>query len=455
MRGACHLLGVLLLMSLCAGCARMARPDLARLYAGTGSDQPPLVLVHGVLGARLADATGRERWPGGLRRLAFSDYADLALPIDPDRLAPGDDGLRPTGIFEGAGGRDFYGAILRTLEDGGGYRRATAGQPPPRGRHYYMFTYDWRRDNLDSVRSLAALIAQIRRDHGDPALRVDLIAHSNGGLIARYYARYGSTDLLDGNDFPVTQAGAATLRRLILLGTPNFGSVGALHGFIAGAQVGLRRIPPEVLLTMPSAYQLFPHALNDWLLDAAGQPLDRDVFDVAVWRRFQWAIFDPVVRERIRKRFTEAAAAEAHLALLERYFARHLERARRFTWALSVAEPEAGVHPVVFGGDCDLTPARLLVEELDGDSVLRLHPEDIAAPRAGVDYPRLMLEPGDGTVTKASLLAREALDPTRRRHPYSHFPYDYTFFLCVAHDQLTGNASFQDNLLHALLSVDR
>ena len=76
-------------------------------------------------------------------------------------------------------------------------------------------------------------------------------------------------------------------------------------------------------------------------------------------------------------------------------------------------------------------------------------------PLPGVDYDRLMLEPGDGTVTKASLLARDVLDPSRQRHAYSHFPHDYAFFLCVAHDQLTGNTSFQDNLLHALLSIDR
>ena len=38
------------------------------------------------LGARLADSEGRERWPGGVGRLALSDYDDLALPIDPVSL---------------------------------------------------------------------------------------------------------------------------------------------------------------------------------------------------------------------------------------------------------------------------------------------------------------------------------------------------------------------------------
>jgi pimeloyl-ACP methyl ester carboxylesterase len=445
---------LVLLALLLGGCGRSTRPDFSRLYADTGSDQPPVVVIHGVLGARLADDRGRERWPGGLGRLALSDYADLALSIDPESLRPRDDGLRPAGIFESEGGRDFYGKMLRTLEEGGSYTRAFAGLPPPARRHYYVFTYDWRMDNVDSVRKLDAMLAQIRRDHRNPSLKVDLVAHSNGGLIARYYARFGTADLLDGNDFPVTQAGARQIRRLILLGTPNFGSVDALRSLIEGKRVGLRKIPPEVLMTMPSIFQLLPHALNDWLLGHSGRPLRRDVFDVTIWRRFEWAIFDPVVRERIRQQYVDGDP-EQHLAEMERYFAHHLERARRFSWALSVPEPKAGIRPIIFGGDCELTTARLLVEEKDGDSVLRLHPDDIERPLPGIDYHRLMLEPGDGTVTKASLLAREALDPSRQRHAYSHFPNDYSFFLCVAHDQLTGNASFQDNLLHALLSVDR
>ncbi|MEA3278451.1 MAG: hypothetical protein U9Q81_24775, partial [Pseudomonadota bacterium] len=110
---------------------------------------------------------------------------------------------------------------------------------------------------------------------------------------------------------------------------------------------------------------------------------------------------------------------------------------------------------IVFGGDCDLTPARLIVEEAGGESMVRLHPEEIANPIRGVDYHALMLEPGDGLVTKSSLLGRDALDPTAPRHKWSFFPLDYAFFLCGPHDGLTASVSFQDNLLHALLSTDQ
>jgi hypothetical protein len=204
---------------------------------------------------------------------------------------------------------------------------------------------------------------------------------------------------------------------------------------------------------MPSIYQLLPHAITDWLVTAEGKLLQRDQFDVEIWRRFQWAVFDPKIRARIRSQFTQVGKGDAYLDTLERYFEKRLERARRFLWSLTVPLPDP-LPLIVFGGDCDLTPARLVVEEVKGESVVRLHPDEIANRVRGIDYNALMLEPGDGLVTKSSLLGRDALDPTVSRHKWSFFPLDYSFFLCEPHDHLTGNVSFQDNLLHALLSTD-
>jgi hypothetical protein len=79
-------------------------------------------------------------------------------------------------------------------------------------------------------------------------------------------------------------------------------------------------------------------------------------------------------------------------------------------------------------------------------------PADIQAPRPGLDYEELMLEPGDGRVTKPSLLARETLDPSAPQHEDSFLPLAYAFFLCEPHDTLTGNINFQDNLLNVLLT---
>jgi pimeloyl-ACP methyl ester carboxylesterase len=438
-------------LALLAACHATPKPDLYRLYAAAGKDlQPPVIVIPGVLGSRLRDrVTHEEVWPGSTLNLLLGRQERLALKFDPVTLEVLPDTLEADGLFEAALGQDFYGAILRTLEQSGGYEHGQPGTAvDPRHRRYYVFAYDWRQENSVTARKLDALIEQIRRDYGDPSLRVDLIAHSMGGLVARYFGRYGARDAIDGDSFPLNLDGANKLRTVVLLGTPNLGSVSSLHGFIEGATYGLRAIPPEVLATMPSLYQLFPHPLNDWLVTPKGEVLDRELFDVQTWRDFGWSIFDQEVSARLRARGVDVPA-------FERYFEKHLERARRFIWALTVTQPESPMKLVVFGGDCTLTPARLVVETVHGESVTRLSPDRIEFREPGVDYAALMFEPGDGSVTKPSLLARQNLNPTAPRDEHIFFPLAYSFFLCEEHGQLTGNINFQDNLLNVLLSGEQ
>ncbi len=434
-------------------------PDLHRLYMQNrdAGDQPPVIFIHGVLGSKLKNKhTGKELWLGPLHNLLFGEHDNLGLDIDPDTLLSRPDKLTAFAIADNTAGKDFYGKILWTLSEVGRYEKAALEQGIEPGRkYYYEFHYDWRLDNVVNAARLADFIDQIRIDHEDPALKVDIIAHSMGGLIARYYIRYGRVDVLNDNDFPVNMYGGERVRRVILLGAPNLGSVKLLNSFIDGIQIGFRKINTETLATMPSLYQLLPHPLNDWLVTNEGKYLNRDLFDVELWRRFKWSIFDEEVRSRMLSKYASSAEGEAHLNTMEAYFEKSLERARRFVWSLTVPLPEGHPRLIVFGGDCTLTPARILVEEVNGISEIRLYPKDILNKKAGVDYDRLLLEPGDGSVTKASLLGRDNLDPSVPRHKYSFFPLDYSFLLCEKHNSLTGNISFQDNLLNALLSRDR
>ncbi len=437
------------------GCTLQA-PDLARLYRDTAHhDTPPLIVVPGMLGSRLREAdSGREIWPGSPLQALLGDRSRLALDIDPRSLEPVDKGVEAYALFDGLLGMDFYGHLQRTLEHAGGYRLTAAGTPINHpGRRYYVMPYDWRQDNVLTAQRLDALIEQIRRDHGDPDLKVDVVAHSMGGLVLRYYLRYGTLDVLDDNHLEINFAGLSKVRTAVLLGTPNLGSVSALHGFIEGSRVGWNRVPPEVAVTMPSTYQLFPHPLHDWLVTAEGRPLDRDVYDVRIWRAFGWSIFDPDVRRRYQR--NEPDAGNLRLTTLDRYFHKRLERARRFVWALTRELEDAPERLVVFGGTCEPTPARLAVEEIGGQSLVRLWPRQIHAAERREALDRLMIEPGDGMVTKASLLARPALDPTCPRHRHASFPMAASLLLCESHSRLSGNASFQDNLLDLLLRHDR
>lgn len=456
---------LLLLALLCLvvqACSENVAPDLSRLYHTTAlpertrannSDhqQPPVILIHGAFGSRLNSIkTGEEYWPGNLWKITFSDYARLALPIDAKSLTPVKSKLVATGITDQVVGKEYYGAIMRTLEQAGGYVRGIAGEKPAANtRQYYIFVYDWRDDIVQTARKLDALIEQIRHDYDSPELKVDIIAHSMGGLITRYYLRYGHKDVLNDNTFPVNGYGFKRVNKVILLGTPNLGSVSALLEILRGLKIGFNRIPSEVMLTWPSTYQLLPHPIRTSMITLKGDILERDLFDTEIWQRFEWGLFDPQARAAIIE-----DKGEAYYQTLVRYFNKQIERGRRFAWSLSVPTPESPVKYIVFGGDCELTPARLLVEEVNGESMVRLYPDEIENPIAGIDYSDLMLEPGDGRVTKPSLIARDALDPTIPRHKYSYFPLDYAVMLCETHDTLTGNIHFQDNLLNVLLTRD-
>ena len=120
---------------LLGSCATARKPDLERLYMQSREvSQPPVILIHGVMGARLRDAvSGEEAWYGNLLKLTFSDYTELALEIDPKSLEPQPSRLQPGGLAEQAAGKDYYGSIIRTLERAGHYRAAKAGRPQAAG----------------------------------------------------------------------------------------------------------------------------------------------------------------------------------------------------------------------------------------------------------------------------------------------------------------------------------
>ena len=419
-------------------------------------EQPPLILIPGAFGSSLRmRSSGREIWPVSNAKLLFSDYRELGLPIDPATLEPDARNAEAYAVFREGLGRDFYGDLIDTLQRVGGYERRRPGVAPRDGSGcgLYHYVYDFRLDGVRAARGLAELIAQIRADFGDPQLKVDVVAHSGGGMVARYFVRHGTRDLPGTGVLQPTYEGAAAIRRLLLVGTPNLGTLQPVLSLLRGEEIGLRKIPPEVVATCTGITEMMPHPAVPWLIDLQGARVAADLYDIATWRDFGWSVFDPGIAERTVAGHGGGLEGRRYLAVLREYLARNLGRGRAFANSFATQPDPRDVPTWVFGGDCAPTLARLVLERVGGRHIARERVADIAAP-AAARLRAVMHEPGDTVVTRSSLLGRRTLDIAAPRAADESLRIAHSVFLCEKHQQLPGNESFQDNLLNALFSVD-
>lgn len=434
---------LLLLALLLSGCALRQGPDLTALYARAASapEPPPVIVIPGLMASTLVDAhSGEELWPGPLSSLAFSDYARLAR-IGPAREQ--DNGVRAGALIHQLGGIDIYGELLGALEGAGRFKPGIPGEAPPATarRRYYTLPYDWRLPNIVAVRQLHALIDQVRRDFNDPTLRVDIIAHSNGGLIVNYYLRYGPDDVLETPAPTPWAEGALRVRRVAMLGTPNLGSVVSLRRLQHGYRFNLRTVPIEALASFSPVFETLPHPWTQVVHDREGRVLPLDLYDPAIWRDNRWSVFSPEVEARVRATWGEDEGGKLAISVMQANFESNLRRARRFNEVLTRPFPSEGLRMAAFGGDCEQTPSAAVLEVRDELAVLAFEPGDIEEPVKGVDYAALMKAAGDGLVT------RESQDAAAQ----GFVPLSQTFFLCENHARLLANRFFQNNLLNFLL----
>jgi pimeloyl-ACP methyl ester carboxylesterase len=420
-----------------------------------GRRRPPAVFIHGAFGSRLRNRlSGREIWPIGLADLVVSSFDELELPLDPDTGAALPDAIVASGLFDETGVVDFYGSMVHMLEAAGGYRVWAAGTDPPEDAiPLYPFLYDWRRGFADTAPELDRMVEQIRADHGDPGLKVDLVAHSSGGLIARYFLLYGGRLLPEGATPVPDFGGAGKVSRALAIGVPEIGMARAVAALTVGEPIVMNKVGPEVLATSLSTFDLLPHGDDVWLIDRRGTPIVADACDPEIWRTYEMGIFNRGVRAQVRERAGGGRSGQRRLELLERGFLLRLDRAGRFRRALRAAPIPADIAYLTIGGDCKPTEARLLAEEFMGRPEVKSLPDRVRNPRRGVDYRRLMLEPGDGRVARPSVLATPAWPASPRPVPLLAENWARREFVCASHNQLTVNTDCQRAMLHALADL--
>ena len=436
------------------GGAAYAASDYALATYPASEQHNPIVLIPGAYGSRLRDKDSkREIWPGPFTGFMFGRLSSLAFEIDATTLRPVTTNVEPYALLDGFAGVHPFRPVMRALEDTAGYHPGTLGEHHSANDHrYYIFLYDWRRDLVESAARLDRFIEQVRKDYGDPNLKVDIIAYSAGGLITRYFLLYGGKDVLADERVAPDNGGAKKIGHILFVATPNLGSVTAVRMFANGRRFVGGRIDPEIFATMPAAYQMLPHPQRDWVVTLAGERVNPDLYSVQSWRYWQWSVFDPKVRQRISKRFASPKEAARYLELLERFFARSLVRGRRFHEAISQPLPLASANYDLFGSDCKLTSARYLLQAVKDRTQIRRSPSQIAHARSDVDYGNLMFERGDGRVTRSSLLAVLATRPSPAGR--QAFTPSRWAFACAKHGRLTETRSFRYQLNNLLFFQD-
>lgn len=288
------LLGFLLLLGACT-----APVPLPRLLPP--GERVPVVLVPGISGSLLADAsTGEVMWGEGWNLVHPYDHGNTLV-----QSLVGPSTLLPAGVIESMQlfrliHKPVYGPVADVLEVNG-YLRGDKKAPTAR-ENLYLFDYDWRQDNVESARQLAALLERIAAATG--RREVDLICQSNGAHVCRWALKYAGLSLEQAEAGVASKPGFR-VRRMVLVGTSNGGSLRILREMHRGRSyvtlIG-RRIEPEVLFSLPSIYQDLPFYNRRPFLDEQGKTLALDLYDADVWQQYGLSIFGTEARQRANRR---------------------------------------------------------------------------------------------------------------------------------------------------------
>lgn len=215
----------------------------------------------------------------------------------------------------------------------------------------FDFPYDWRRNieyNADQ------LDVCLERWGAKTGRKFTLLAHSMGGLVSRtYLARH-------------PQNAEKRVKKLIMMGTPNFGATNAVETLFTGNSL-MAKVDKlskangmiDVVRGMPGVYNLLP-APPECFPSGKSYPLNWDLYDAATW----------------------------HIPSIQQ---KHLDGSRKLHQFLSKADPQV---PVVQIAGCNMETLVGLDSALDNQKMITLEPKRVEKGENS----------GDGTVPLWSAL---------------------------------------------------
>ena len=448
------------------------------------SGKRPVIIIPGITGSQIVSPeTGKTVWFSfGFSR---DEPDDLRLPISPN-LRQNKDSLvvkdiireiKLPGVLKVFPEIGVYGNALDALK-AKGYTEGDWDNPKA-SDVYYIFAYDWRRDNVESAQALIEKIEAVKAKLNRPDLKFDLLAHSMGGLIARYAAMYGKADLLGGGRVPkLTWAGSRHIHKILLFGVPNQGSFSAFEVLTKGYSIAGRKLPfvldlgPDDVFSIPSLYQMLPYSSSARFYNENLKPIQVDLYKPASWRKYGWGALsdakflgklkdadsipgvkklDWKIRNNDDKLLSETTYREA-----QAFLAAALSRAKSFQQALNVSVAQSPVEILAYGSECEPTLSGVILVHDAKKNVWKtlVDPDKLKTPAGREitkeEMSKVMLSEGDGRVTRNSFLPA-ASNRVKKSLMTTIFPVKSSFFFCAEHQKLLNDENIQNTFLTQLI----
>jgi len=204
-------------MQLTVPCNRVATADLT-ISMGTNTDaRYPVLLVPGIMGSN---------WK----------YNYFYFPTLPPWSPDWDSGQLIIHDVAGVAGQTTgWRNLKKDLIDNHGYKENCT---------IFDVPYDWRLRNADAAKKyLKPWIDEAKRKAGAGTNKVNIVAHSQGGLVARAY--------IQGDDY------ANDVNKLAIVGTPNHGSPNAYYLWEGGDPISADSATGGVVYTLALNYLMY------------------------------------------------------------------------------------------------------------------------------------------------------------------------------------------------------
>lgn len=342
-----------------------------------------------------------------------------------------------------------YEKMINILEEAG---YVNANKPLSKNKNFhslYTFYYDWRRDLPENAAILNNFINDKRKYLQEKYKAIygienydvhfDIAAHSMGGLLSRYFLRYGGKDLPEDGSLPKPDwAGSKFIDKLIIIGTPNAGYLDTCSELINGLQIAKHTpfYPPAVIGTFHTYYQMMPLSSTKSIVYDDNSSKAVDIFDLQTWINMKWGLANLEQDKYLKILLPDVPDSSMRRKIALNHLDKCLKRAKQFTETMSQhAKPPGNTSIYLFCGNAVETSSVASVNSVTGEFRITKY------------------ESGDGKVLASSARMDERIGSKWTPYTRSPINWDAVIHIRAAHMGITDSYGFSNNLLYYLLGM--